>query len=121
MGAPLTQFDDANLAVRSKCVRALRLLGCHGAQECEVAWAALGILMCGLTVFVGPIMVTFTYTALRCAEAYPCDPCVLLVGGGICQTGFRGRWEQRAVGSDGSAETEISADGELQPASSCIR
>lgn len=65
-----------------------------------------------------PNMVPVTYTALRCAEAYPC---VLLVGGGLCRTGFRGRWEQWAVGSDGSAETEITADCELQPASSCIR
>lgn len=54
-GAPLTQFDDVNLAVRSKCVRALRLLGCHGAQERGLGWSAPGFLICGLTVFVGPI------------------------------------------------------------------
>lgn len=56
-----------------------------------------GVFDVRLNCVCWPNMVTIIYTALS-LQAYPC---VLLVGGGICGTGFWGRWEQWAVRSDG--------------------
>lgn len=112
-GPPLTQFDDANLAVRSKCVRALRFLGCHGVQERGVGWATPGFFNVRLNCVCWPNMVTIIYTALSLQRLI----LVILVfsrwegafaelvsGGG----GSSGLWDQMGG-------VEITADCELQP------